>query len=194
MAVKVGTQGNQNLNVGPKWFKGDPGGYYTPTVSEDGNLTWLPSEEDMPAVPGSNIAGPEGPEGKSGVWTEDTTPPEGYNVWIAPGGEASVTVTQEQMENYVTGEIEKIELMPGPQGEQGPAGADGADGISPSATIEQTDEGAVITIADATGSSSATLKNGATPVKGTDYWTSADKEEIVNEVLAALPAAEEVEV
>lgn len=36
--------------------------------------------------------------------------------------------------------------------------------------------------------------DGKTPVKGTDYWTAADKAEIVNDVLAALPAAEEVSV
>ena len=35
---------------------------------------------------------------------------------------------------------------------------------------------------------------GATPVKGTDYWTETDKAEIVAEVLAALPAAEEASV
>ena len=29
---------------------------------------------------------------------------------------------------------------------------------------------------------------GDTPVKGTDYWTAADKTEIVNDTLAALPA------
>ena len=29
--------------------------------------------------------------------------------------------------------------------------------------------------------------DGKTPVKGTDYWTEADKEEIVNDTLAALP-------
>ena len=33
--------------------------------------------------------------------------------------------------------------------------------------------------------------NGATPVRGTDYWTEEDKQEIINEVLAALPASEE---
>lgn len=33
---------------------------------------------------------------------------------------------------------------------------------------------------------------GHTPVKGTDYWTAADKIEIVNSVLAALPTAEGV--
>lgn len=36
--------------------------------------------------------------------------------------------------------------------------------------------------------------DGHTPVKGTDYWTEADKQEIINSVLAALPAAEGVSV
>ena len=35
---------------------------------------------------------------------------------------------------------------------------------------------------------------GHTPVRGTDYWTENDKTEIVNSVLAALPAAEGVSV
>lgn len=54
----------------------------------------------------------------------------------------------------------------GPQGETGPAGPAGAPGK----------EGAP----------------GKTPVKGTDYWTAADKQEIVNDVLAALPDGTEV--
>ena len=33
---------------------------------------------------------------------------------------------------------------------------------------------------------------GYTPVKGTDYFTEADKTELVNAVLAALPSTEEV--
>lgn len=33
---------------------------------------------------------------------------------------------------------------------------------------------------------------GYTPVKGADYFTEADKTELVNDVLAALPAAEGV--
>lgn len=34
--------------------------------------------------------------------------------------------------------------------------------------------------------------DGKTPVKGTDYWTAADKQEIVNSVIAALPDGTEV--
>lgn len=35
-------------------------------------------------------------------------------------------------------------------------------------------------------------KDGYTPVKGTDYFTEADKQEMVNLVLDALPDSEEV--
>ena len=34
---------------------------------------------------------------------------------------------------------------------------------------------------------------GDTPILGIDYWTEADKQYIINEVLAALPIAEESE-
>ena len=34
--------------------------------------------------------------------------------------------------------------------------------------------------------------DGHTPVKGKDYWTASDKQEIVNDVLAALPDGTEV--
>ena len=54
----------------------------------------------------------------------------------------------------------------GGTGPQGPAGAPGKDGTA----------GA----------------DGKTPVKGTDYWTAADKQEIVNSVIAALPDGTEV--
>lgn len=37
------------------------------------------------------------------------------------------------------------------------------------------------------GAPGAKGTDGKTPVKGTDYWTAADKTEIVNDTLAALP-------
>lgn len=36
--------------------------------------------------------------------------------------------------------------------------------------------------------------SGKTPIKGTDYWTDEDKAAMVSDVLAALPASEEVAV
>lgn len=46
-------------------------------------------------------------------------------------------------------------------GKDGDPGAPGADGYSPTASVMQTDTGAVITITDKTGTTTATLKNGA---------------------------------
>lgn len=78
--------------------------------------------------------------------------------------------------------------------------------------VQKAHEGSIITSAQATtlaagSAATATVENnvlkigvpagakgdkGYTPVKGTDYWTAADKAEMVNDVLAALPAAEGV--
>lgn len=45
-------------------------------------------------------------------------------------------------------------------GEPGKPGDPGKDGVSPSAKVEQTDEGAMVTVTDATGTTTAELKNG----------------------------------
>lgn len=55
---------------------------------------------------------------------------------------------------------------------------------------------ATVNVNNSTGVMSFSFTNikgekGDKPVKGTDYFTSADKTEIVNAVLAAMPAAEE---
>ena len=54
--------------------------------------------------------------------------------------------------------------------------------------------GTVLTVTSASGTSSADLKGakGDKPIKGTDYFTEADKEELVMAVIAALPDASEV--
>ena len=98
-------------------FDGEPGkdgtdgGYYAPSVDDDGNLTWTASADNMPAVTGANIKGPQGNKGETGA-----------------------------------------------TGAQGPAGADGSPGA-----------------------------DGYTPVRGVDYWTDEDKQQIVDDVLNALP-------
>lgn len=54
---------------------------------------------------------------------------------------------------------------------------DGEDGTSPTASVEQTEEGAVITISDVEGTTTAVVKNGQdgyTPQKGKDYVDGKD--------------------
>ena len=46
---------------------GEDGGYYAPSVDDEGNLTWTASKTDMPAVDGTNIKGPKGDTGATGA-------------------------------------------------------------------------------------------------------------------------------
>lgn len=48
---------------------GEDGGYYTPSVSAAGELTWTASKQGMPGVAGSNIRGPAGAAAGFGVPT-----------------------------------------------------------------------------------------------------------------------------
>ena len=45
---------------------GEDGGYYQPSVDDDGNLNWMGSKVGMPAVEAKNIRGPQGPKGDTG--------------------------------------------------------------------------------------------------------------------------------
>ena len=118
-------------------------------------------------------------------------------------------------ENGVWQNVPALVGPPGKNGAQGEPGPAGSDGFSPIATVTQTETGATISIQDKSGTTTATITNGAkgdkgdpgeigpqgeqgpagyTPVRGTDYWTAADQAQIVQDVLAALPEAEEVSV
>lgn len=88
-------------------------------------------------------------------------------------------------------------------------GCSGADGFSPIAKVEETAEGANITITDKSGTTTATIKHGKdglngkdglpgadgkdgidgkTPEKGIDYFTEAEKTELVDEIVEKIPA------
>ena len=68
------------------------------------------------------------------------------------------------------------------------------DGGTNVVTVTKTD-GTTSTFSIKNGSKGSTGQAGAdghTPIKGTDYWTEADKQEIINSVIAALPDGTEV--
>ena len=83
----------------PEVDKGPPGGYYTPSVADDGTLTWSASQADMPPVPQANIRGPQGEQGPPGA-----AGPAGKDGAPGPAG---------------------ADGAPGPQGDPGPAGENG---------------------------------------------------------------------
>lgn len=67
MAIELRQRsGNVKLAAQAQLIKGDDGGYYIPNVDADGNLTWTPSEEGMPAIEGANVKGETGPQGLPG--------------------------------------------------------------------------------------------------------------------------------
>ena len=76
-------------------------------------------------------------------------------------------------------------------GKDGSAGEDGSNGVS----CTHSWSGTTLSVTSASGTSSANLKGdkgdtgaeGKTPVKGTDYFTTADKTDMVNQVKVALP-------
>lgn len=68
----------------------------------------------------------------------------------------------------------------------------GKDGFSPVITTSKQDDTTTVSITDAEGTKTATILDGDTPVKGTDYFTAADKAEMVAAVLAQVTDATEV--
>ena len=184
---------------------GEDGGYYQPSVDTSGNLTWAASKDDMPAVAGSNIMGPKGDKGNDGV-----TPHIGSNNnWFIGDTDTGVLAKGQDGEPGQKGDkgdkgdagAQGEKGDKGDSGGQGPQGPQGNPGFSPIATVTQTETGATISIQDATGTTTATITNGQdgapgadgyTPQRGVDYWTTADQQQIVQDVLAALPDGDEV--
>lgn len=153
--------------------------------STDGGSTWtnLIAMADLKGAKGDTGAtGPAGPQGPAGAPGKDgadgkpgaagadgVTPHIGDNghwyLGTTDTGKPSRGVTGAKGDAGATGPA-------GPVGPAGPAGAPGKDG--------------------AVGPQGPAGAPGKTPVRGTDYWTAADKQEIVNSVIAALPDGTEV--
>lgn len=98
--------------------------------------------------------------------------------------------------------IQGVQGIQGPKGDTGEKGADGSpgangqpgkdgkDGVSPIISVSDIEGGHRITVTDASGSKNIDVmdgEDGRIPVKGTDYFTVADKGEIVSQVIAGLP-------
>lgn len=94
--------------------------------------------------------------------------------------------TETEVLNYASLDKRIAELEKGGGG----SGEPGEDGFSPIATVEQTESGATITITDKNGTTTATVINGYTPKRGTDYWTDDDKAEIKSYVDEAILGGE----
>ncbi len=139
--------------------------------------------------------GRDGKDGKDGYSPKVT-------VEAITGGHR-VTITDATGTKY-------FDVMDGSSG----SGSGGADGYSPTVTVTEISGGHRVSITDVNGTKTFDVLDGAdgaqgpqgqqgiqgkqgpqgpagadgyTPVRGTDYWTAADQEQIVSDVLAALP-------
>lgn len=97
-------------------------------------------------------------------------------------------------------EVERIigEYLAANSPASGENGKDGTDGISPTVSVEAIDDGHRITITDVNGSQSFDILNGtdgepgSTPVKGVDYYTETEKEELIQEILSRLITSDDL--
>ena len=173
---------------GPTGAPGKDGHSPVVTATKTGKATTI-------SVDGAAIATVEdGADGKPGAAGAD-----GITPTIGPNGNWYVGSTDTgKPSRGATG-------APGKGGADGKPGAAGTDGITPhigdngnwyigSTDTGKPSRGATGAKGDAgaTGPAGVPGKDGHTPVKGTDYWTEADKQEIVNSVIAALPDGTEV--
>lgn len=132
---------------------GEDGGYYTPSVSADGTLSWTASKSDMPTIASANIRGPKGDKGDTG--SAGAAGSDGVGIKSvtqtttssADGGSNVITVTK-------------------------------TDNTTSTFTVKNGSKGSK-------GDTGPTGPAGYTPVKGTDYWTTADRQQMVEDVLAA---------
>ena len=129
------------------------------------------SEENLGAVVGKDGApGKDGADGKDGTDGEDGIPG-------IPGKDGEDGYTPQKGVDYFDGK-------------------NGSDGVSATHSWN----GTTLTVTSASGTSSANLKgdpgkdgdDGYTPVKGTDYWTPADRDGIIADVLANFTDVSEV--
>ena len=65
----TGAQGIQGIK-GDTGDKGDTGGYYIPSIDDNGGITWSATKADMPSIPAANIKGDKGDTGAQGIQGE----------------------------------------------------------------------------------------------------------------------------
>lgn len=166
-------------------------GVNPPVVAENGRYP-VPEDKDYFVLTNHEITIPDGATYMR-VSGNLEYQPEGYKIYRVeyvggdtpeepsegtPGGYYTPTVSQPDantMEVAFTASAEgmpaveavRVTLPAGPRGEQGPEGPQGEQGPE--------------------GPQGETGPAGKTPVRGVDYWTDADKQEMVGSVLAALP-------
>jgi hypothetical protein len=171
---------------GGSGIAGEDGATFTPNVSTEGIISWT-NDKGLANPESVNIKGPQGPQGERGLQGE-----QGKQGIQGEKGEKGDT---------------------GANGSNGKDGSNGTDGVGIKSVVQTTTSSAdggsnVITVTKTDNTTSTfTVKNGSkgnkgdkgdtgatgskgadgyTPIKGIDYFTEADKAEIVTAVIESL--------
>jgi hypothetical protein len=142
------------------------GATFFPHVSESGVLSWT-NNKDLPNPEPVNITGPQGPIGPEGPKGADGK--DGTNGTNGTNGKDGVDGKTPYIQNgywYIGGVNTNVKAqgVDGEDGAKGDKGDKGDQGIQGEKGVD-----------------------GYTPVKGIDYFTEADKTEIVQAIIIALP-------
>lgn len=124
---------------------GEDGGYYIPSVSAEGVLSWSASKDDMPPIPSSVVKGDTGADGKNGTNGVPAT-----HSWDG----TTLTITSASGTSSAN--------------LKGDKGNTGADGVSPTVAVSKSGKVTTITITDANGKKTATINDGADGAAGSD--------------------------
>ena len=148
----------------------------TPTIGDNGNWYLGNTDTNKPSRGEKGETGARGEKGDTGAQG-----PQGEMGPQGPRGEKGDKGDAFIYSDFTAEQLAALKGEKGDTGAQGPKGDKGDTGP----------QGDVGPKGD-TGATGATGANGYTPVRGTDYWTAADQEQIVSDVLAALPNAQGV--
>jgi hypothetical protein len=183
--------------TGPAGDNGAPGANgVTPTIGTNGN--WYLGENDTgkPSRGEKGDKGDKGPQGEQGETGGTGAAGTTFTPSVAADGTLSWT-NDGGKTNPDSVNIKGPQGNPGEKGNPGETGTKGADGVTPTIGtngnwyLGDTDTGKPSRGEKGDkgdkGDPGAQGPAGATPVKGTDYFTAADKAALVQDVLAALP-------
>lgn len=180
--------------TGPAGDNGAPGANgVTPTIGTNGN--WYLGETDTgkPSRGEKGDKGDKGPQGEQGETGGTGAAGTTFTPSVAADGTLSWT-NDGGKTNPDSVNIKGPQGNPGEKGNPGETGAKGADGVTPTIGangnwyLGDTDTGKPSRGEKGDkGDPGPQGPAGATPVKGTDYFTAADKAALVQDVIAALP-------
>jgi hypothetical protein len=183
------------VTLSKPFVRGVDGATFYPEVDAAGNLSWtndkgLENPESVNIMGAPGIQGEKGEQGERGEKGDkgDTGAPFTYDMFTEeqlaglkgekgePGAKGD-TGAQGDTGAPFTYDMFTAEQLAALKGEKGETGAQGIQG----------EKGDAFTYEDFTEEQLASLKGeqgepGAAPVKGVDYWTEADKQEILSEI------------